>query len=235
MQMHRTFKLFVGRLLNRKTKILHGVKIVTDPENVPHQVRNLLFKETYEQAECELVKRYLSKNDRVLEIGTGIGLVSLVATKIVGQGLVKSFEANPAMESLIRKNFQLNDLEPNLEMRAVTKDGEDVCFYQDPQILSSSAFDRGVTTTKISVPSTSIKQAIDEWQPNILIMDVEGSEIELINGANLAEIHIVIMELHSFIVGHEKTDAMLAFLESSGFIQLDENDKTVVLRRRSGG
>ena len=61
----------------------------------------------------------------------------LVARKICTEGIL-SYEANPQMEKLIRKNYALNNLVPNLEMKAVSVDGEKVEFYIDPEVISSS-------------------------------------------------------------------------------------------------
>ena len=69
------------------------------------------------------------KNQSNFEIGCGIGLVSLVARKICTEGFVISYEANPQMETLIRKNYALNNLVPNLEMKAVSIDGKNRILY----------------------------------------------------------------------------------------------------------
>ena len=98
-------------------------------------VRSALFKGTYEDNERRLVRGLLKPGDRVLEIGTGIGLVSLVCAKICGAGNVLSYEANPQLERIIRKNYELNGLTPNLRMRAVTTDGRSVSFFR-PTISS---------------------------------------------------------------------------------------------------
>jgi FkbM family methyltransferase len=229
--LQRTLKMAAGRLLNRKQIMLHGVKVSTDPDLIPRRVRNLLFKGTYESAECELVLRHVKPGDRVLELGTGIGLVSLVATSRVGEGMVRSYEANPAMEPLIRANFAMNGWTPDLNMRAVTVDGQNIEFFQDPQILSSGTSDRGIGAKKIGVPSRAFADVLTEWCPNVVIMDIEGVETEILPGADLTSVEVVIVEIHRFLAGHDQTEAMIASLKEMGFRHAGGLTKTWVFLR----
>jgi hypothetical protein len=81
-------KMHWHRLRDTRILNLHGVKVRTGMEDVPKSVRSALFKGTYEKFECDLVKQHVTAGAKVLEIGTGIGLVSLVATRLSGQGNV---------------------------------------------------------------------------------------------------------------------------------------------------
>ena len=113
----------------------------------------MLYQGAYETPECDFVERTVRADDRVLELGAGIGVVGLIATRICGEGNVMSWEANPNLEALIRKNYRLNLWSPNLFMRAVTSDGRDVDFFPNSNLLSSSTVDRestGAGTTPTS-------------------------------------------------------------------------------------
>ena len=149
----RNLKLHWHRLLNLKEIVLDDVRIWTDAAAVPKFVRSALFKGTYEDNERRLVRGLLKPGDRVLEIGTGIGLVSLVCAKICGAENVLSYEANPQLERIIRKNYELNGLTPNLRMRAITTDGRPVSFFRNDNIVSSSIAERTGFAEKMSVES----------------------------------------------------------------------------------
>lgn len=196
--------------------VLRGVRVGTARDDLPERVRSELFKGTYEGPECRLAIQTLEPGDRVLEIGTGIGLVSLLATRICGQGKVLSCEANAELEPLIRENFRLNGWRPNMEMRAVTKDGRDLEFFRDDNILSSSAFDRGRSAEKTVVRSVAINELIERHQPSVLIMDAEGSEVELLSSANLTAIRAIILEVHPTIVGMTEIEDMLESMARQG-------------------
>ena len=219
------------RLRDVEVMAIHGVKICTARGEIPKSVRSMLFKGTYEAHECNLVKHTVHPSDRVLEIGAGIGLVSLVATRNCGEGNVLSCEANPALESIIRGNYMLNGWVPNLTMCAVTSDGRDLTFFRDNNVLSSSIFDRGLTDEEIIVESIAINDLIDRHRPSVIVMDVEGSEIELLPAADLSQVREVIVEMHPHIVGEEKIVSLVKNTEAKGFRPIDIRHKTYLLTR----
>lgn len=220
------------RLLNTKIITLDGVLISTDQRTIPRSVRSMLFKNVYEGHERELVKTHLKYGDRVLEIGTGIGLISLVANKICGSGNVRSYEANPDMEPIILNNFALNSFEPDLYMNAITKDGSDIEFFKHSEILSSSSIDRNIGAVKCVVPSVSLESVLQSYGPDFIVMDIEGEEAELLIDTKLEGVRGVIVELHPHIVGQEKLDAINDNLVKIGFKIVDVIDRNVAYIRQ---
>ena len=218
------------RLRNVETLTVRSVKVRTARGEIPKAVRSMLFKGTYETHECDLVERMVRPGDRVLEIGTGIGLVSLVATRLCGEGHVSSCEANPDLESVIRENYRLNGWTPDLTMRAVTSDGRDLPFFRSGNVLSSSAIDRGLAGDRIVVESLAINDLIDEHRPSVVIMDVEGSEVEILPAADLSRVRIIIVEMHPHIMGKEKIAILVGDMEARGFQLADTRHKTCLLR-----
>jgi FkbM family methyltransferase len=210
---------------------VEGVIVDTSEERIPGLVRNLLFKGKYEEYECRLVNNNLRPGDRVLEIGCGIGLVSLVATKVVGEGNVFSYEANPAMEGLIRDNYRLNGWEPNLFMKAITADGRRLTFFQQDNVLSSSLIDRKMAGREIRIESVAINDAIVRHRPTAIVMDVEGAEEEILPVADLSGVRALILELHPHIIGEERVAELVKGLEEQGFGVREKSHKTWYLER----
>ena len=67
----------------------------------------------------------------------------------------------------------------------------------------------------------------------MIICDIEGGEIELFNGADLASIRLIIMETHYGFVGDAVTDAMIRNFILQGFsLHLGETQQQVVVLRR---
>lgn len=227
----RNLKMLWRRLRNLDTLRIRGVLIGTGKADTPHSVRNALFKGVYEEHECDIVERIVRPGDRVLEIGAGIGLISLLATRLAGEGQVLSCEANPALEPLIRANYALNGWEPNLRMGAVAASTGKVSFHQNDNLLSSSRIDRKLAGKEITVEGNAINDLIAAHEPNIIIMDVEGSETELLAGADLSGVHSIIVEMHPHIVGQEEIDKLLEKLGRDGFAVEDQKHKTFLLRR----
>jgi len=208
-----------------------GVTLCTGADDLPKTVRGHIFKGGYEAVEAELVQSILSSGDRVLEVGTGIGFVSIFCAKIVGEGRVTSFEANPALEPAIRANYAANNLKPDLRMKAVTRDGSPVTFYQDPLILSSSLIDRDLPTEKITVESVPMTNVMSEVHPDVIVMDVEGAEVDLLTSADLSGVRHMVIEVHPHIVGDTAVAEMNAQLAAQGFAIAASRHKTVHYKR----
>lgn len=232
----RNLKLHWHRLLNTKTVTIDGLKICTDKNKTPKFVRSSLFKGTHEAHERRMVAKYLNEDDRVLEIGAATGLISMVCAKHCGANNVLSYEANPAMEKMIRENFSLNGWEPNLVMKAVTLDGSDISFFVSENIYSSSMIDRSETVRgkTIIVPSDPIDKVISEFKPTTIVMDVEGAEIELLGEADVSGVTKIIVEVHPHVTGQDSVERLVANLENSGFGVVTKAHKTIYFEKAAG-
>ena len=63
----------------------------------------------YEATERSIVPKLVRPGDRVLEIGTAVGLVTMVLADVVGNENVIGFEANPNLIEDARRNFAANN------------------------------------------------------------------------------------------------------------------------------
>ena len=231
----RIFKLGWRRVLRTAVVRIDGVHVHTSENFVPRSVQAALFKGSYEERELHLLKRILRPGHRVLDIGAGIGLTSLLATRIVGEGRVLSYEANPAMRRVIEANFRLNGLTPNLRMKAVTADSRNVAFFQNADIVGSSMFDKGLETDPLMVGSDAIGDVVEEHRPNVVVMDAEGTEAELIPALNLDGVEYLLVEFHPRILGKERLDALVSDLGEAGFerLQVGSGSGVGLFRRKS--
>jgi FkbM family methyltransferase len=209
--------MHICRLLRIKVIRYHGVMVSTTPEVIPKNVRSALFKGTYEVHELNLIKQILCRNDRVLEIGAGVGVVSLVATSCTGEGQVFSYEGNKTLEATIRANYALNSWCPNLFMEPVTSDGRDICLYCDAKILSTSIYDRGMDFEKSYTQSVGMSELFEKLQPSVLVMDVEGAEAELLALECVKGVREIVVEVHPHIIGEEAVSHLTKSLLSKGF------------------
>ena len=227
----RSLKYLVHRLLKRKTTHLDGMRLLCDPEKVNRSIAREIIKGRYEMAERKLAREAIRSGDRVLEIGAGLGVVSILCNRLAGAGNVTSYEANTALEAPIRANFALNNLTPNLVLKAVTVDGQPITFFKNDNVVSSSVYDRGLVAECITVPSVAIDVAISRADANVIVMDVEGAEVDLLAAADLQAVREIIVEVHPHIVGAPSIDGMISALTGRGFAVTERLHKTVWLSR----
>lgn len=169
--------------INKQTLSINKVIIFIERGSIPDNIRQDLLCNKYEDTERHLLLKFLTPAMKVLEIGTGIGFISLLASRIVGDKNVFCYEANSSLEAIIRRNYALNNLHPQLTMKAVKVDGQPVTFFQSENIISSSVFDRARNDQKTLVESVQFQSVLYEVKPDVLIMDIEGAEDRFVHAA----------------------------------------------------
>lgn len=228
----RSLRLAWHRLTGRKTTRYGGMLVLCDPTRVPRSVATAIIKGTYEAPEMALVGAAVRHGDRVVEIGTGVGVVSLLCNRLAGAGNVQSYEANATLEPIIRENFRLNGLQPKLTFKAVTLDGQPVEFFHNDNIISSSVHDRGLPAQKRRIDSVAINEAIAAHRATVIVMDIEGGEVDLLPQADLASVRELIIELHPHIVGDEAIAALIGALKARRFAETGRIGKNIRLSRQ---
>lgn len=218
------------RIFHPKVVTLMGVRLWAVGPGVSRQVMHGLYRETYEEPESLLLRDLLIPSDRVLEVGGGVGFISLLCANIVGSDRVLTYEANAAMGDVIRRNFALNGIESNLRNRAITVSGGPTTFFVSDNIVSSSLFQRagGVPAT---VESDSLESVLAEWKPSVLVMDIEGAEVNLLCSSHLSGIRAVMLETHPHITGEAAVAGLRAHLVSLGFREARSVHKSVIFLR----
>lgn len=220
----------IRRKLGLKTIVLNGIKLTTDPQEVPLGVRKQLLQKQYEDQEFVLVREALSPDDKVLEAGAGIGFIGIACARICGQDSILSYEPNPAMKPVIEKNYVLNGMQANLRSKVLSTTAGEVEFFFSEGVLSSSLVDRkhgGATR----VQSDAIADVVEAYGPTALVIDVEGAEIDLLRGCDLDGVGKIIIEMHPHIVGGDKIEDLLAYLAGKGFAVRNRLGKSYYLAK----
>lgn len=206
---------------------LHGVDIVLDPRLGPG-VRRDLLRGRYERGEAFALRARLESTDRVVELGTGLGLLAILAARRVGSEKVVTYEADPALLPLIRENFRRNRVEPSLEHAAVgVGRGTSVLHVGADHQGSSTRGHSGPGGERLTVPRLDAGEEVDRLQPTFLIIDIEGAERDIVPRIDWTPVEKLLIELHPqrFEAGDE--ELILRQLGDAGF-RLD----TVVSSRR---
>lgn len=220
-----------SKVFNWKTAALDDLTISVDRASIPREIRKgVLFRE-YERQERQLLKSLgLSPSDRVLDLGTCVGVVAILAAKLIGSNNIQTYEANPALEPIIRKNFALNNVEPALYMQAVTKDGRDIHLHLQQLVFSSSVFPRN-SKGVVAVKSVAAHDIITSFRPTVVSMDVEGAEAEIVSATDFPGVRAVMLEVHPHIIGESDARGVLKRLHDLRFSERGKIGDTYLLAR----
>jgi len=194
----------------------YGAKIVT-----------ALLHGKYEAEERQFAEKMVLPPDRVLEVGTAIGVVSMVAAERTSPGQVRSFDGNPYIIADAIRNFAFNRMAGItatagiLKNRRHLKRSEKTVKFMVLRDFWASRLGvpdspAGVVEV-IDVPVFCLEDEIAAHRANVLLIDIEGGEVDLLDGADLSPIRLIIMETHYWAAGHAPTDAMIRQLIRQGF------------------
>ncbi|TPI63538.1 FkbM family methyltransferase [Mesorhizobium sp. B3-1-7] len=220
-----------------------GFDIFVDTENYSETIIDALRRNYYEGRERQLTADLVHPSDRVIEVGTAIGLVAMTAALIVRAENVLTFDANPKILDDARQNFRRNGLSKIKSRNGVLKNrqkilgaGETVEFYIDKSFWASRL---DATSTepsivdKVRIPVYCLEDEVRDHSANVLICDIEGGEVELLEAADLSGIRLIIMETHYAVSGEAATDAMMRKLIVEGFsLHLGHSAHQFVVLRR---
>jgi FkbM family methyltransferase len=167
--------------------------------------------------ELQLIGALLELDDVVLEVGAGLGLVSSYCAKRVGSDRVFAFEADPDLEPCLRETYELNGVKPNLDICAVGPRAGRITIYRDKHLVSSSVGRRRGGTRPVEVPGKALNYVVHRFRPTLLIIDPEGAERDLFDGAELPTVTRIVLELHDRVIGIQGTDRVRATLARLGY------------------
>ena len=189
--------LFSGRVPNR------GVQIDVTHESVPPEHIACIFFGLYEQNELRFVRRFLRRDLDVVEIGSGIGVVSAhILTKLTRGTKLACVEANPFLIPALRRNVELNGSGAEVMVlgRALDYGGsETVAFRVDSKNLGSAVQEQSGRDL-VEVRTASLYDVVCEAGVGdyALVCDAEGAEAGMIlsDSAGLSGCKQMIIELH---------------------------------------
>lgn len=202
--------------IKRPVVEFEGIKIPIGPYLSVDMQHELVYG-AYETVELNLVSEKLEASDRVMELGTGIGLISSYCAKKIGSDRVFTFEPNPGMEKPIRRVYELNQVSPTLTMCLLGEESGEQVFYVDKDFWTSTSVQGNRRTRPITVPVKSFNEEIKRIDPTFLIMDIEGGEYDLMKYADLHHVRKIMIEIHPLIIGEKKAGQVKDSLVGKGF------------------
>ncbi|APE43858.1 hypothetical protein BOO69_10860 [Sulfitobacter alexandrii] len=205
----------------------HGVKVPDSPMITPERAERINAAR-YEGQEIAGALEVIRAGDRVLEMGAGIGLVGAIAALNGKPEKVLSFEANPGLIQHINALYRLNDLQDRIEVRnevliSAPNPPEHMAFHIRNSYLGSSLIDTDKrATTRVEVPTARYDEVHRDFAPTVLLMDIEGGELEFLRHASLEGIRAIVIEFHPAAYGKEGMRECKSVLERAGFAKVPE-------------
>lgn len=199
------------------------IHLALEDPRIPEKTGEALTQGRYEFKEREIVRRMLTKGDRVIELGAGMGVVSLTIANLVGADAVQSFEANPVIIELARENAAANNLPVTFRHaiaspRIEADKASHIDFFVLNSFEASSTRRLNDNQKAVQVPTTPLEDEIAAFKANVLVFDIEGFETEIINKTELSGIDKLILEIHPKIIGMDTCVDLIDHLETQGLI-----------------
>jgi len=205
------------RFLRVPRVTIDGFTLIAYRRDVPKHVSQMLVRGDYEVPERRAVAEIVRRGDRVLEIGSCVGLVALTAARTAGADNVLSFEPNPDAARVAQENFARNGLPITLKNEAIgTSDGTLALSIAPDSWLGASGR-RAINGRTLTVPMRSIASVVAAFKPTVLIIDTEGMEEELLPACPLAGLRALVIEFHPDVIGNDGIARLQVHLGAQGF------------------
>ncbi len=150
--------------------------------------RTLLLFGRRERDHKLILEKVIRKGMTVLDIGANIGYYALMERQLLGEeGLIVAVEPGLHTAELLKKNIALNGHSNIhvLQMGLSDKTGERTFFVSPLSNLSSFHRESAIhpSDAEVKVETRSVPEIMKDFgSPDLIRMDVEGHEVEIING-----------------------------------------------------
>lgn len=222
-----------------KTFTLKGVRLfINDDSVLSKDVLLSLLQGGYEDKENKIIKDNLEKGDRVLELGAGLGFNSIAIAKING-GKIVSYESNPHLISLIKRNQALNNVSFEVRNKILVskKPGiraipfniaENVCMSS----VKNYSVPGFVLVETLQIETEFVDDVLKELSPTFLVVDIEGGEEEFFSQPEFltnSPVKKIMVEVHPEIIGDNACSLIVKNIISAGFDLVTESSYGSVL------
>ena len=241
-KLNRKFYLWLQKMLGRATETYapHGVDVHV-PASSDLAIRYLLAKgRPYEEPEADMVRRFLTKDTNVIELGGCFGIISALIRNQIGRDAHHIIaELNPDLADICRQNAGRNAAS---DVSEVVEAAVDYSGQKTVNFARGHNAHVGRVANKdeagITVPTTTLSKIADKLPdgPFALVCDIEGAEIALFEAeaALMPRISSIILETHPgfYPNGDNDLEKLLTQIKSYGFQQLENRENVVYFARK---
>jgi FkbM family methyltransferase len=231
----------VPEIVWKKYVIFDGVKIPVRGMQYTFGVKWVLTRGLYEDSERFLIRKILKEGDSVLEMGASIGVVTAIISDLIGSsGRLISIEASELLANQTRQwielkgnvkiihgfGFPVYEVPNKYGFVSYKFDGNSLGGYID--FSESCESKRSTNIFDLSRIESEFK-----FKPTSLVLDIEGSEIVLLEpNIEIPEyINNIVIEMHPGIYGENMEMKIIAKFFELGFIYKIELKHVYLLSR----
>ncbi len=201
----------------------HGINVPAAPHLGPGMIA-AMHQGKYERQEVQLALAQVPRGARILEMGAGSGVVGAVVARHCQPEAMLSVEANPYLLPHIRALYAANGLHERVALRhgAVFSDPaapDQVEFFVRGNFLGSGLArpDHG-QVRPVQVPVIRYAELTEQHPHDVILMDIEGGELEFLRHAELGPVRLLIAEFHRGIYGREGMRECRHLLTAKGMV-----------------
>lgn len=164
----------------------NGLKFKAYPDCVVSS--SLVYSDFPEYREILFLRKFLNKNDCIIDIGANVGHISLLLADIVNPENIYMFEPTPVSFSRLQENWNLNGfVTDNLYHCAVGSRNSTVFIENTDSPATTNSVSSGKTdNSSVEVEQVTLDSNFDLWKEKrigLIKIDVEGYEREVLEGA----------------------------------------------------
>ena len=194
-----------------------SIVVAVDPKVVSEPIRASLRDQIYEIDEERELEHLIGKDEIVFEIGGGCGLISTYCARRETVKAVFCVEANPLLIPLIAETHRLNRVNVTLYNEILGPKNGTADFYLHEHFWDSSKTP-DEAATKVEVRMTSFQTRLDEINPTMLIVDIEGGELDLLDTVVIPpSVTKILLEVHQKIIGSAGIGKVFGILSAQNF------------------
>jgi len=189
---------------------------------IPTSNYSSFFFKTYEINDRVIIERNISKDNKAVIIGGGIGFIATLTYKISRKRILV-FEINPKLVKYLKENLKLNRCKFFLyNKKLIFKKEKKKKYFLNNNFLDTST--RLFNTKNYIIPNTIYIKNIKNFKSfNTLVIDAEGDELDYIKNINLSKnIKYIFFELHYNLIKNNQISKIFFYLKKNKFILKDK-------------
>lgn len=201
---------------------LDGIVLPGDERLISPVLHRALSLGRYEREERTHLPGLLQEGDVVLELGAGLGVVSTLCARDERVRKVVTVEANPDLIPYVEEVHRRNGVADKvLLMHAValpSPEVDQVDFFVRKDIWASSLNGKiWGWERKVSTEVVDLRALVDDLDPALMIVDIEGGEVQLLKDFSPGNLRHVYVELHKQVIGPRGVRFVFNQMARAGF------------------